>query len=183
MRATARRGFTLIELLVVIAIFIALAAMIAVAAPKFGERQGPTRGAAQLQTWLNLARQMAIRDQRPRGIRILVPAGGALAEANYSRELQYIEQPADFTPMPIGGRSNVSVPAKLNDTTVLPLGYGGNRAPNYQWVKITEADPYSTTPPMSIPYLPTNPNVIDPNPNGQVGTRLIDRDAQAPVQI
>src|SRR6478735_350150 len=48
-----RFGFTLVELLVVIAIMVALMAMIALAAPRFAERQGPSRGAMQLQSWLN----------------------------------------------------------------------------------------------------------------------------------
>src|SRR5438552_15235656 len=95
MRATiARRGFTLIELLVVIAIIVALMAMVALAAPRFAERQGPSRGAMQLQSWLNLARQMAIRDQRPRGIRMLPPVGLTFRDndKNYSRELQSEER-------------------------------------------------------------------------------------------
>src|SRR5881397_3642817 len=113
MRATvARRGFTLIELLVVISIMVALMAMIALAAPRFAERQGPSRGAGQLQSWLNLARQTAIRDQRPRGLRILPPTQTPVPnDANYARELRYIEQPDDFRAMPIDGRSWVQIPA------------------------------------------------------------------------
>ena len=44
-------------------------------APRFGERQRPSRGAGQLQSWLNLAKNRALRDQRPRGIR-LPPVSG-----------------------------------------------------------------------------------------------------------
>src|SRR5439155_22119725 len=101
MRANvARWGFTLVELLVVISIMVALMAMIALAAPRFAERQGPSRGAMQLQSWLNLARQTAIRDKRPRGLRMLLPVGQPYKDndKNYARELQYIEQPEDFYP-------------------------------------------------------------------------------------
>src|SRR5919204_3590996 len=127
MRASvARRGFTLVELLVVIAIMVALMAMIALAAPRFAERQGPSRGAMQLQSWLNLSRQMAVRDQRPRGLRMLPPVGLQFKDndKNYSRELQYIEMPDDFVPAPIGGTAELWFPGKLT-------GRGGPGPPGY----------------------------------------------------
>src|SRR5262245_32805075 len=65
-----RRGITLVELLVVLAIMTALFGLVAAVAPRFGDRQRPSRGAAQLQSWLTLARNRALRDQRPRGIRM-----------------------------------------------------------------------------------------------------------------
>jgi prepilin-type N-terminal cleavage/methylation domain-containing protein len=112
-----RRGVTLIELLVVIAIITILATLIVAVAPRFGERQRSSRGAAQLQSWLNLAKQRALRDQRPVGIRL--PAQAATtANANYIRELQYVETPDES----IGGVITVPYP-----TT----------PPNYKLIQLT----------------------------------------------
>lgn len=84
-----RRGVTLIELLIVIAIMTVIATMIIAVAPRFGERQRATRGAGMLQSWLNLAKQRAVRDQRPVGIRIPSIAG------SYVTELMYVELPGE----------------------------------------------------------------------------------------
>jgi prepilin-type N-terminal cleavage/methylation domain-containing protein len=82
-----RRGLTLIELLVVITIAVALFAITAALAPHFSERQRATRGASQLQGWLLIAKQRALRDNAPRGIRL--PAlTNAPAYAQYISELQ-----------------------------------------------------------------------------------------------
>jgi prepilin-type N-terminal cleavage/methylation domain-containing protein len=165
MRATiARRGFTLVELLVVIAIIVGLMAMVALAAPRFAERQGPSRGAMQLQSWLNLSRQMAIRDQRPRGLRILPPATGGVSipnDANYARELVYIEQPDDFVPAPLSGTAELWFPGKVGANPA-PPGYSGAARPDYSWAVIAVIDPYSTSPPQTIvapaPNFPDDPN-------------------------
>jgi prepilin-type N-terminal cleavage/methylation domain-containing protein len=95
-----RRGFTLIELLVVMGIIAALATMLVVLAPAFGDRQRSSRGASMLQSWLNLAKQRAIRDRRPVGIRLpSLPAG----TYPYISELQYVEVPDEG----IGGTATV----------------------------------------------------------------------------
>jgi prepilin-type N-terminal cleavage/methylation domain-containing protein len=171
MRATiARRGFTLVELLVVIAIIVALMAMVALAAPRFAERQGPSRGAMQLQSWLNLSRQMAIRDQRPRGIRMLPPIGAQFKDndKNYSRELQYIEQPDDFVPAPLSGTAELWFPAKLSNGTATPPGYSGSIRPDYRWALIAVIDPYSTSPPQTI-VVPSQSSLTYPDdPNATV---------------
>src|SRR5439155_5445243 len=159
MRATvARRGFTLIEMLVVIAIMVALMAMIALAAPRFADRQGPSRGAMQLQSWINLARQTAIRDKRPRGLRMLVPAVTAGAPANYCRELQYMEQPDDFYPAPVGGSADLYFPGVVNGQ-MMPFNYSGSTKPDYTWALIAAVDKYAApggTPPNTI--VPLDPN-------------------------
>ena len=82
-RAAVRSAFTLIEMLVVLAIMTALLSLVALVAPRFGERQRPSRGAGQLQSWLNLAKNRALRDQRPRGIR-LPPVTGTVIGSNAS---------------------------------------------------------------------------------------------------
>src|SRR4051812_40792408 len=87
-----RRGVTLIELLIVLALLATLATLIIAAAPRFGERQRATQGAALLQSVLNLPRQRALRDGRPVGIR-LPSQGPPNPTPFYVRELLYIEMP------------------------------------------------------------------------------------------
>jgi prepilin-type N-terminal cleavage/methylation domain-containing protein len=109
-----RPGVTLIELLVVIGIITALATMIVAIAPRFGERQRASRGASQLQSWLNLAKQRALRDRRPVGIRMPY-----LANSSFVTELQYVELPDEG----VGG------------TVTVPYPPNPNNAPDYQFIK------------------------------------------------
>jgi prepilin-type N-terminal cleavage/methylation domain-containing protein len=109
-----RRGFTLIELLVVMGIIAALATMLIVLAPAFGDRQRSSRGASMLQSWLNLAKQRAIRDRRPVGVRLpALPAG----TYPYITEVQYIEVPDEG----IGGTVTVPFPAANPDYQFIQL--------------------------------------------------------------
>src|SRR5947208_1029048 len=85
-----RRGMTLVELLVVILIISVLATLVIAFGPGVGERQRSTRGAEQLQSWLLLAKQRAVRDQKPRGLRMLPDP---TSNYNYVTRLQFIEQP------------------------------------------------------------------------------------------
>src|SRR4051812_12597701 len=90
--AHPRPAFTLIELLVVIAILVMMIAIVALFAPKLGERQKTAKGADQLQGWLLEVKQLAKRDGAPRGVRLYIdPATG------YCNELSYIEQLPDLT--------------------------------------------------------------------------------------
>ncbi|MFO0809188.1 MAG: prepilin-type N-terminal cleavage/methylation domain-containing protein [Gemmataceae bacterium] len=127
--SNVRRGLTMIELLIVVAILVALMALVAAVSPRLGDRQRASRGASQLQTWLNIAKQRAIRsvaegDPRPYGVRLIPPSGPATAQ--YVRECQYVETPAAFT----GG--TIMVPY---DNDVLRLAAGRNEAPDrYKFV-------------------------------------------------
>jgi prepilin-type N-terminal cleavage/methylation domain-containing protein len=99
---SARRpqGFTLIELIVAMGIFIVLAAIAVSFVPKSVEKQKAGRGASQLQGWLLVAKQLAKRNNRPTGLRLLpgtLYPNTASAKVGWRHDLVYIEQPADFT--------------------------------------------------------------------------------------
>ena len=89
-----RRAFTLVELLVAIAIIVALAALALVFLPKREVRLAAD-GAAQLQTYIASAKSRALRDGAPRGVRLISTDGGASC-----REVQYIEVPENYGPLP-----------------------------------------------------------------------------------
>src|SRR5262245_31535198 len=87
-RGPCRGGFTLIELVVVMTLILALAAITVAFLPKVQESQRASTGADHLQGALLIAKQRALRDQAPRGLRLLalpiytnvasaVPAGTA----------------------------------------------------------------------------------------------------------
>lgn len=99
-RGIRRRGLTLIELLVVVAILGMLASLTLAFLPSLNESNRAARGGSMLQQWLSIAKQQALRDQAPRGVRLLLvkdPATGLPVNPPQVRELQYIEQPEDFT--------------------------------------------------------------------------------------
>ena len=74
-----RNGFTLIELMVVVSIIVALAAITLLFYPKREVRLAAD-GADKLQTYIAQARSRALRDQAPRGIRLLPDGNGRLTE-------------------------------------------------------------------------------------------------------
>src|SRR5260370_1288946 len=61
--------------------------------------EGVAQGGALLQGWLDIAKQRALRDQAPRGLRLYVSSDpNLLAQVgNIVTEAQYIDQPDDFT--------------------------------------------------------------------------------------
>jgi hypothetical protein len=104
---------------VVIGIITTLATMIVAIAPRFGERQRASRGAGQLQSWLNLAKQRALRDRRPVGLRLPSNPSGP-----YITEALYVEVPDES----IGGTITVPYPGmsyqyvQLATTAVISQG-------------------------------------------------------------
>ena len=66
-----RRAFTIVEMLVVLAVMATLAGMIVFAMGPLQDRFAVSGGASLFQTWLNTARQRAIRDKLPAGVRFL----------------------------------------------------------------------------------------------------------------
>lgn len=83
-----RRGFTLVELLVVIGLIVLLATLILAVNFKTSDQRRVNRAAEQVQGWLLIAKQRAIRDRAVRGVQ--VQAGGT--------GLVYVEQPEPWTP-------------------------------------------------------------------------------------
>lgn len=101
--APRRPAFTLVEMIVVLAIVLALAALAVALAPRMLERQKTQRAAEQIQGAFGIARQWARRAHAPTGIRLLpgrlLPNPVAPIQY-YVTELQYIQQPSDFTVQP-----------------------------------------------------------------------------------
>src|SRR6266581_4234766 len=67
-----RTGFTLVELLVVMAIIAFLAALLVAFLPSIASQTAEANAAVNLQGWLNIARQKAVRNQNPYGLRLWV---------------------------------------------------------------------------------------------------------------
>lgn len=99
-RYNRRPAFTLIEILVVLALIGVLAGLAIYFVPSFQTSERAARGGTNLQGWLNSARQRALRDQAPRGVRILFenidvttnPADKIIQ----ATKCQFIEQPDDL---------------------------------------------------------------------------------------
>mgnify|MGYP001604264930 CR=1 FL=1 len=95
-RNIRRPGFTMIELLVVIAIIGVLAGLAIYFVPSFNTSAKSARGAGDLQQWLITARQRAIRDQSPRGLRLLMNNNPSHPNFGYYDRAQYLELPDDL---------------------------------------------------------------------------------------
>jgi prepilin-type N-terminal cleavage/methylation domain-containing protein len=95
----ARPGFTLVELLVVIILILTLAALAVAFVPRVNERRRAAQGADLLQGWLLQAKQRALRDRVPTGIRLQpgtrLPTA-TVPNAQFVTDLQYIQKPDDF---------------------------------------------------------------------------------------
>jgi prepilin-type N-terminal cleavage/methylation domain-containing protein len=111
MTRTLRTGFTLVELLVVMSLVVVLAGLtVAVAESGAFGSQKVVSAADRASGWLLIAKQRALRDQRPRGVRFLLspgnggsptlnPPGGNSDPSYYvCREAQYIEIPDAWAP-------------------------------------------------------------------------------------
>ena len=87
-----RSGFTLVEMLVVLGIILLLAVTTVLFMPRIQEQQRVRQGADLLQGWLLMAKQRALRDRIPTGIRLQRSA----QNPNYVQDLQYIQKPDDY---------------------------------------------------------------------------------------
>jgi len=111
-----RAGFTLVELLVAMGIIVLLTGLLVAMLPSLASQTAEANGAANLQGWLNVARQKAIRNQSPFGLRLFIPDVTTM----YVTNCQYIEQPDDFASgsTPNGGGAPV---AQVQVTTATTL--------------------------------------------------------------
>ena len=91
--AGRRPGFTLIEMLVVLAILVTLFGLTVAFLPRVQERERAARGADRLQGWLLIAKQRALRDRTPTGLRLITDPGNP----NWVRDLEYVQQPDDYS--------------------------------------------------------------------------------------
>jgi type II secretory pathway pseudopilin PulG len=105
-----RAAFTLIELIVVISLIMILAGMGVLVLPSIGESARAAQGGTMLQQWVLTAKQKALRDQVPCGIRLVPyrdPVTGVMDYVNI-RECQFIELPDDFGVSPSTAKGNLS---------------------------------------------------------------------------
>lgn len=95
-----RPAFTLVELLVVLALIGVLAGLAIYFVPSFQTSERAARGGADLQQILNTARQRALRDKAPRGVRIVFEnidiATNPADPIIQATKCQFIEQPDDL---------------------------------------------------------------------------------------
>lgn len=97
-QADKRGAFTLVELLVVIFLIAVLAGIAIMFFPNAASAQREARGAIAVQGWLNIAKQRALRDNAPRGVRFYLGTEtiNGVALPNMVKEASYIEQPDDY---------------------------------------------------------------------------------------
>ena len=97
----ARPGYTLVEILVVMTLIILLAALALGISQTgmFGSQKVISAG-DRASGWLLIAKQRALRDGAPRGVRFFNTAGGILGNVNAFTEAVYIENPEPWIPNP-----------------------------------------------------------------------------------
>jgi prepilin-type N-terminal cleavage/methylation domain-containing protein len=91
--AARRRAFTLVELLVVIFLIVILVGMTVYIGLQPFANQQTAEGASQLQGWLTMARQRALLDRAPVGLRLFPDPNNP----KFLTQAQLIQQPDDFS--------------------------------------------------------------------------------------
>lgn len=106
--AARRVGFTLVELLVAIAIAIAILGLaLYVANSATFESYKVVGSGDRLSQWLMIAKNRALRDKTPRGIRLFVTTNPATPTLQQVTECAYIEQPDAWIPSDPGTKFQV----------------------------------------------------------------------------
>jgi len=91
-----RRAFTLIEMLIVIGIIVLLLTLGAMFLPNLDRNKGVPNATTQVEGYIRLARNQALRDGAPRGVRLIVDPNDPSGTQVYA--IQYIEQPEPIAP-------------------------------------------------------------------------------------
>jgi prepilin-type N-terminal cleavage/methylation domain-containing protein len=182
-------GFTIVELLVVLAVMATLAAMTVFTMGPLQDRSAVNGGAAMLQTWLNTARQRAIRDKAPAGLRFLAgnslptqsSASGSQTNAYYVTRMVYLEGGTElFGSVWINQGGNTGSATTFTLTT--PLGTTANPltpplAANLDTIVIDTGLPHMIT------NLPGSANVVTQITIGYSWPSAIVQAAPVPFRI
>ena len=103
-KSEGRSAFTLIELLVVLFLLAFISGLAILFLPGLDEQQRAPRGAIMLQQWCVIAKNNAMRDRMPWGIRLSVTTMqdplNANATLTIANQAQYIQAPGDFAVTP-----------------------------------------------------------------------------------
>lgn len=117
-RTSRRRGFTLVEMLVAMALAIVILGL-AIGISQTGAFDSyKTVGAAdRLSQWMLVAKNKALRDRAPRGIRLISDT----TNPDFIKEIAYIEQPDPIPsngPLLLGSRLTFYYPCRVTQTTM-----------------------------------------------------------------
>jgi prepilin-type N-terminal cleavage/methylation domain-containing protein len=113
-----RPAFTLVELLVALTIIVVIAMLALAVAPTLDSKTRSALGASQVQGWLFIAKQRALRDGLVCGVQLLTPDP---SNPTWVTQLRYVEQPGPFTQGNIGSSTSAgTTPASV--TFNLPPG-------------------------------------------------------------
>jgi prepilin-type N-terminal cleavage/methylation domain-containing protein len=90
-----REAFTLVELLVATMLLVVLASLALLIIPSLNQGQQTPKAATQLQQWIEIAKQRAVKDRAPRGVRLVytLPPGNQMQVT----QLEFIELPDPYT--------------------------------------------------------------------------------------
>ncbi|HXG09621.1 MAG TPA: prepilin-type N-terminal cleavage/methylation domain-containing protein [Gemmataceae bacterium] len=144
-RGLGRPGFTLTEMLVAIVIIVIVAAITAALVPRIGQQERAARGADRLQRWLLIAKQRALSERTPVGLR-----------------LKPVDIPPLISPTPVNpGQQTVNVqtsgtvpstgwPWRIQQGT--PLLIADSTGTNLELVRVTAATPTSFTATFNQPH-------------------------------